>query len=588
MGSNITKIQFIRNKLMSHFPIIYLLSKPNKQTFDNIKGYNTIKKYDLFDKNYYLNKYKDVKDSGMNPIIHYMLYGFKEGKKPNKNFDGIYYSHKYADALNSKLSPLVHYSLYGIQEDRNYKLNQNIFPLIPFETTIDILNNFADSNLSKSQLIINIQKQLETINYHSFNQFNYKNSKKRILYLVHEKIGNFGGTGFTNNDIIDNIQDSYECFILTSTGEELELWKKDYDHFEKLGQWDVNLTDDLSSEENINFKKQIYSNELLSIYFTIIVNLNIDLIHINHLINHTFDIAEVAKKLKIPVVLSIHDFYYICPSIHLLNKNHEYCNLICNNNDWTCGGINSVKESNLKNTIQSWRNESFNFLNNCSIIITPSQSSADIYKIQYPNIKTNIKIIEHGRDLPKRLNYSSFPKKGKIKILFPGYIGMHKGSLLIRDLKKIDKDNKFEFHFIGTSYPSLKSYGKNHGRYVRDDFGKFVRNINPSFIGIFSTIPETYSHTLTESWNCGVPVLATNLGALKERISKTGGGWLVDYQSPKKIYDKIMSIVESPEEYNEVVNNISKIKFKSKKEMANEYKEIYDNLTFEEENLKNV
>lgn len=49
-----------------------------------------------------------------------------------------------------------------------------------------------------------------------------------------------------------------------------------------------------------------------------------------------------------------------------------------------------------------------------------------------------------------------------------------------------------------------------------------------------------------------------------------------------------MSIVESPEEYNEVVNNISKIKFKSKKEMANEYKEIYDNLTFEEENLKNV
>ena len=125
MGSNITKIQFIRNKLMSHFPIIYLLSKPNKQTFDNIKGYNTIKKYDLFDKNYYLNKYKDVKDSGMNPIIHYMLYGFKEGKKPNKNFDGIYYSHKYADALNSKLSPLVHYSLYGIQEDRNYKLNQN-------------------------------------------------------------------------------------------------------------------------------------------------------------------------------------------------------------------------------------------------------------------------------------------------------------------------------------------------------------------------------------------------------------------------------------------------------------------------------
>ena len=69
MGSNITKIQFIRNKLMSHFPIIYLLSKPNKQTFDNIKGYNTIKKYDLFDKNYYLNKIeKDFKERIKNKI----------------------------------------------------------------------------------------------------------------------------------------------------------------------------------------------------------------------------------------------------------------------------------------------------------------------------------------------------------------------------------------------------------------------------------------------------------------------------------------------------------------------------------------
>jgi glycosyltransferase involved in cell wall biosynthesis len=289
----------------------------------------------------------------------------------------------------------------------------------------------------------------------------------------------------------------------------------------------------------------------------------------------------VAKKLKIPVVLSIHDFYYICPSIHLLNKNHEYCNLICNKDDWTCGCIKPIKNSSLKNIICVWRKESYNFLNNCSIIITPSQSAADFYKNQYPTIKTHIKTIEHGRDLPNRANYSSPPKKdNKIKILFPGYIGMHKGSLLIKNLKKLDKKNKLEFHFMGTSYPSLKAYGKNHGRYFRDDFGKFVRNINPSFIGIFSTIPETYSHTLTESWNCGVPVLATNLGALKERITMTGGGWLVDYHSPKKIYKKIMDIVENPEEYKEVVNNISKIKFKSKKEMANEYKEIYDNLTF--------
>lgn len=562
MGLNILNKQNLSKKIKYHFPIVYLLFKPNKQMFKNIKGFRSIKKNNLFDEEFYLSNYKDVKASGMNPIIHYIIYGYKEGKDPNKDFDGVYYSHKYGDALSSKLSPLVHYSLYGLQENREYKLDKNLFPIIPYEKVVNILKKL-NNNLPKNKLIENIQKHLLNSNY-PINK-DCKSNKKRVLYLVHEKIGSFAGTGFTTNDIIDNIQDSYECYILTSNGLELELWRKEIDHFEKLGQWDVHLSDNLSLDKNVNFSKLLYSKELMAIYFTILVNLNIDLIHINHLINHSFDISKVAEKLNIPIILSIHDFYYICPSIHLLNKNQEYCELMCRKDKWACGCVNSSDEISLKNTINLWRNESLKFLNRCSLIIAPSNYSTEVYNAQYPEIKNNIKIIEHGRNLPKRLNCSLTPKNTPIKILFPGHISKHKGSLLIRKLKEIDKDNKLEFHFMGTTYPSLKQYGKNHGRYSREDFGKFVNNIKPSFMGIFSIIPETYSHTLTESWNSGVPVIATNLGALSERINKTGGGWLVDYKSPQKVYDKIMKIANNPKEYEKVVDNISKIKFKSKK-----------------------
>ncbi|WP_413828993.1 glycosyltransferase [Methanobrevibacter sp. UBA412] len=585
MGLNILNKQNLSKKIKYHFPIVYLLFKPNKQMFKNIKGFRSIKKNNLFDEEFYLSNYKDVKASGMNPIIHYIIYGYKEGKDPNKDFDGVYYSHKYGDALSSKLSPLVHYSLYGLQENREYKLDKNLFPIIPYEKVVNILKKL-NNNLPKNKLIENIQKHLLNSNY-PINK-DCKSNKKRVLYLVHEKIGSFAGTGFTTNDIIDNIQDSYECYILTSNGLELELWRKEIDHFEKLGQWDVHLSDNLSLDKNVNFSKLLYSKELMAIYFTILVNLNIDLIHINHLINHSFDISKVAEKLNIPIILSIHDFYYICPSIHLLNKNQEYCELMCRKDKWACGCVNSSDEISLKNTINLWRNESLKFLNRCSLIIAPSNYSTEVYNAQYPEIKNNIKIIEHGRNLPKRLNCSLTPKNTPIKILFPGHISKHKGSLLIRKLKEIDKDNKLEFHFMGTTYPSLKQYGKNHGRYSREDFGKFVNNIKPSFMGIFSIIPETYSHTLTESWNSGVPVIATNLGALSERINKTGGGWLVDYKSPQKVYDKIMKIANNPKEYEKVVDNISKIKFKSKKEMTDEYKKVYDELTSHKEIDYNV
>ena len=126
---------------------------------------------------------------------------------------------------------------------------------------------------------------------------------------------------------------------------------------------------------------------------------------------------------------------------------------------------------------------------------------------------------------------------------------------------------------MGTAIPNLNKYGINHGRYKRGDFNKVIAEINPSFIAILSTCPETFSHTLTEGWKSGIPVIATNLGALKERINKTNGGWLVDYKDPQAIYDKILSIDET--DYLEKVESISKIRFKGLKEMTDEYNQIY-------------
>ena len=132
---------------------------------------------------------------------------------------------------------------------------------------------------------------------------------------------------------------------------------------------------------------------------------------------------------------------------------------------------------------------------------------------------------------------------------------------------------------MGTAIPNLNKYGINHGRYKRGDFNKVIAEIKPSFIAILSTCPETFSHTLTESWKSGIPVIATNLGALKERVNKTCGGWLVDYKNPQKIYDKILSIDEI--DYLEKVENISKINFKSLKEMTDEYNKIYGEMSDE-------
>ncbi len=100
----------IKIRLFSKFPTLYILfNKKNngmKNILTNIRGYKAIKKNQLLNTNYYLKNYRDVRLSGMDPILHYMYFGFKEGRNPNNIFDGKTYIETQSDIRHSKLNPL--------------------------------------------------------------------------------------------------------------------------------------------------------------------------------------------------------------------------------------------------------------------------------------------------------------------------------------------------------------------------------------------------------------------------------------------------------------------------------------------------
>jgi len=112
----------IKQRLETKFYMVYLLTKKKnrgiKNAIINIRGYRAIKNKQLLDVGYYLKNNPDVRSSGDDPIMQYIYYGYKEGRKPNPNFDGDYYIKENADLKNLKINPLVHYSLYGLKEGR--------------------------------------------------------------------------------------------------------------------------------------------------------------------------------------------------------------------------------------------------------------------------------------------------------------------------------------------------------------------------------------------------------------------------------------------------------------------------------------
>jgi GT2 family glycosyltransferase len=66
-----------------------------------------------FDVNYYLDQNPDVKSSGSNPLVHYLNYGWREGRNPTPGFWPDFYKSQVKEFATEDLEPFTHYLRFG-------------------------------------------------------------------------------------------------------------------------------------------------------------------------------------------------------------------------------------------------------------------------------------------------------------------------------------------------------------------------------------------------------------------------------------------------------------------------------------------
>ena len=69
--------------------------------------------FELFDREFYIANNADAAHSGMEPILHYCKYGWKELRNPNADFDIFWYTREHLDLKYDLIDPLLHYVLVG-------------------------------------------------------------------------------------------------------------------------------------------------------------------------------------------------------------------------------------------------------------------------------------------------------------------------------------------------------------------------------------------------------------------------------------------------------------------------------------------
>lgn len=82
--------------------------------------YRTIKQSGLFDAKYYLQQDPNISSQFMDPLIHYVESGWREGRNPNPLFEAIWYRKTYQ--IPDDQDPLLHYIQEGWQKGNNPNL----------------------------------------------------------------------------------------------------------------------------------------------------------------------------------------------------------------------------------------------------------------------------------------------------------------------------------------------------------------------------------------------------------------------------------------------------------------------------------
>lgn len=99
-------------------PIIEALGDETS-TIDAAKDISIIRESACFDEAYYLKTYPDIGKSGIDSLIHYYYYGWKEGRNPSNHFETHFYLMNNPDVKATGINPLLHYILIGEKEQRS-------------------------------------------------------------------------------------------------------------------------------------------------------------------------------------------------------------------------------------------------------------------------------------------------------------------------------------------------------------------------------------------------------------------------------------------------------------------------------------
>ena len=262
-------------------------------------------------------------------------------------------------------------------------------------------------------------------------------------------------------------------------------------------------------------------------------NLGVGRVHFHHTLRLPGGLLELPKMLGLPYDYTIHDYFCFCPQITLTTESFEYCG---EPDETGCERCLRIRPAAGGESIQSWRSRYRPFVEGAARVFVPSRGVELKMRRHFP--AASIILAPH----PEPMDVTNPPppawtyRNGNLQVVILGALNAIKGADLLEECA-IDAAHRalpLEFHLVGYAYRNLsraKGLLTVHGKYRDNDLRRLLEDLSPHIVWFPAQCPETYSYTLSAALREGLPVAATNLGAIHDRLAGRALSWALPWES---------------------------------------------------------
>jgi glycosyltransferase involved in cell wall biosynthesis len=269
----------------------------------------------------------------------------------------------------------------------------------------------------------------------------------------------------------------------------------------------------------------------------LLASLGIDRVHFHHVEGHAPGILQLARELACPYDVTLHDYFPACPEYHLLDGQGRFC-----------GGAPGCRRCLEAHPplwaldVDTWRAWFRPWLEGAQRVIAPSRDCATRMRGFFPSIEPLVWPHPEAPAAP--------PAATRVLVL--GALSPAKGIDLLEAcaLDAAARGLPLHFRVVGFLARPLAAAPTTlgiTGEYDEGALAQLVALERPDAFFFPAQCPESFSYTLSEALATPCPIVATDLGALPERLAGRGNARVLPWSSPPARFNDALLELAPPQ-----------------------------------------